>query len=171
MGLKWGLGLGTRLLTRFNSRSDPGSVMELLQAALSMDKLASLIKSEYHSDREALEELQNKLEGQFRVQSSKLIEQLLVLRGTIFHEFIYVTLKFLLTHPHTHTHTHSHYTEAYKTLQGCSEQKESFTKQISETEEKVKTKRKHLEDLREELKVLGKSLLLAALVAIQSEKV
>ena len=30
-------------------------------------------------------------------------------------------------------------------------------KQISETEDKVKTKRKHLEDLREELKELGKS--------------
>ena len=43
--------------------------MELLQAALSMDKLASLIKSEYRSDTEALEELQNKLEGQFRLSS------------------------------------------------------------------------------------------------------
>lgn len=88
-------------------KQDPSSVMELLQAALSMDKLASLIKSEYRSDTEALEELQNKLE------------------------------------------------EAYKTLQGCSEQKDSMKKQISETEDKVKTKRKHLEDLREELKELG----------------
>ena len=45
--------------------SDPSSVLQLLRAALSVDKLADLIKSEYHSDTTELETLQNRLEGSF----------------------------------------------------------------------------------------------------------
>ena len=42
---------------------DPHSVLQLLQSALSMDKLAALLQSEYCGDTEQLEALQGQLEG------------------------------------------------------------------------------------------------------------
>ena len=45
--------------------------------------------------------------------------------------------------------------DAYKTLKDCGEQKETLTTHIEETNDKIRNKRKHLESLREELRVLG----------------
>ena len=64
------------------------------------------------------------------------------------------------------THPHSlhmaicdmcmHLAAAYHTLKDCAEQKKNLSTKIETTNEKIKTKRKQLENLREELKVLGK---------------
>ena len=45
--------------------------------------------------------------------------------------------------------------EAHKLIKSCSEQKEGLVTCIDETSERIKKKRKQLEDLREELKVLS----------------
>ncbi|KAL5474941.1 hypothetical protein EMCRGX_G026974 [Ephydatia muelleri] len=45
--------------------------------------------------------------------------------------------------------------EAHRLIKSCSEQKEGLVTSIDETSERIKKKRKQLEDLREELKVLS----------------
>ncbi len=45
------------------SSPDPGSVLELLQSVLSLDKLSQLLSNEHSSNAEQLEQLQAKLEG------------------------------------------------------------------------------------------------------------
>ena len=45
------------------SPSDPSGVLNLLQSALSMDKLTSLLTEEHRNDSELLLQLQNRLEG------------------------------------------------------------------------------------------------------------
>ena len=47
---------------------------------------------------------------------------------------------------------------AYHTLRECQENKEMLGEKISETRLKIGDKRKHLEELRGELKILGKRL-------------
>ena len=46
------------------SFSDPGSVLGLLQAAVSVDKLTLLLQQEYRGDKEQLQTFQSKLEGE-----------------------------------------------------------------------------------------------------------
>jgi len=48
------------------------------------------------------------------------------------------------------------FTGAYETLKSCSEHKEDLTKTIEHTNDLIKGKRKHLEELRDEMKLLGK---------------
>ena len=50
---------------------------------------------------------------------------------------------------------HPLYIVAYHTLKECSQQKVGLTEKIELTNEKIKAKRKELERLREELKILG----------------
>ena len=51
-----------------------------------------------------------------------------------------------------------HHAAAYHTLKDCAEHKAGLTKTIEETNDKIKRKRKHLEVLRGDLKVLGKMI-------------
>ncbi|XP_064398761.1 uncharacterized protein LOC135345273 [Halichondria panicea] len=88
-------------------QKDPGSVLQLLQSVLSLDKLSQLLSNEHSSNAEQLEQLQTKLEG------------------------------------------------AYKTLKDSAQHKAALTKTIGETNDRIKGKRKHLEDLRDDLRVLG----------------
>lgn len=46
-------------------QKDPSAVLELLQAALSMEKLSALLKTEYDQDKEKLDNLQNQLEASY----------------------------------------------------------------------------------------------------------
>ena len=46
------------------SFSDPGSVLGLLRAAVSVDKLTLLLQQEYRGDKEQLQTFQSKLEGE-----------------------------------------------------------------------------------------------------------
>ena len=48
---------------------------------------------------------------------------------------------------------------AYHTLKDCAEQKGALSAKIETTNEKIRAKRKQLEGLREELRILGKSML------------
>ncbi len=45
------------------SSPDPGSVLQLLQSVLSLDKLSQLLSNEHSSNAEQLEQLQTKLES------------------------------------------------------------------------------------------------------------
>ena len=47
------------------------------------------------------------------------------------------------------------HTEAYVTLSDCANQKDELQQKIDESNEKIGNKRKQMESLREELRVLG----------------
>ena len=51
------------LIIFHDPNADPNEVLQLLQSALSVDKLSSLISEAYQSDKEQLQQLQTQLEG------------------------------------------------------------------------------------------------------------
>ena len=59
---------------------------------------------------------------------------------------------------HVNVHVHCIRTAAYHTLKDCAEQKGVLSAKIESTNESIRLKRKQLEGIREELRILGESI-------------
>lgn len=100
-----------------------------MQSALSMEKLSNLLKESHRDDSKLLSQLQNRLEGN--------------------------TLCVLVKGRHARDLCFYFLLAAYHTLRECEENKSELTVKIDETNQRIGEKRKHLETLRGELKILG----------------